>query len=97
MAKDTFMVTFKIKENHHICDVFEDIESAFEKTAMKYAYHEAYIDKCSGSILFTLRSSDAYSVLLESLQKQKNIESFRIFVFKDLLNGNEVKAKDSRG
>lgn len=92
MAKYVPLVTFKIDGNkHHICDVFDEIEDAFNTA--KYGYHEAHISKDGGAIVFTLVSDDACLQLLKHLEslKGKKIESFSVFPFEDLMNGDKVE------
>lgn len=92
--KKTYLVTLKLKENHCICDVFDKIERAFNETSMGYTYYEIRRNNHHGGILMTL-SSLGYSKLVNTLQDNDSIESFRIFAFEDLLNNDEVKAKYS--
>lgn len=92
MAKYVPLVTFKIKGKHHICDVLDDIEDAFNK-GVKYGYHETYISKNGGAVVFSLSSDDACSQLLKHLEtlRGEKLESFSVFPFEGLLNDGKVE------
>ena len=96
MAKYVPLVTFEINEReHHICDVLDEIEDAFND-GVKYGYHETYISKSSGAIVFTLSSDTACWQLFRRLVslKSEKIKSFSVFPFGDLLNGKDAKKLD---
>ena len=85
------LVTFQIKGEHHICDVLDEIEDSFSR-GVKYGYHETYISKKDGAIVFTLGSPKACLQLFMYLEllKREKIKVFRVFPFKDLLAEKEA-------
>ena len=95
IAKHVPLVTFEIDEReHHICDILDEIEDAFND-GVKYRYHETYIRKNSGAIVFTLTDTACWQLFrrLVSLKPEK-IKSFSVFPFGDLLNGKDAKKLD---
>ena len=89
------LLTFQIKGEHHICDVLDEIEDSFSR-GVKYGYHETYISKKGGAIVFTLGSAKACLQLFMYLEllKREKIKVFSVFPFGDLLNGKDAKKLD---